>query len=78
MSSKTSPSQGTADPRGRRRTATAIRDAMRELSVQLSLLNHHVGSRLEMRDVDLDCLDLIGRHVPLSPSAPAVTTVSPL
>ena len=42
---------------------------MRELSVQLSLLNHHVGSRLEIRDVDLDCLDLIGRYGPLSPSA---------
>jgi DNA-binding MarR family transcriptional regulator len=69
MSSKASSSPGTPDARGRRRTATAIRDAMRELSVQLSLLNHHVGSRLEMRDVDLDCLDLVARHGPLSPSA---------
>ena len=42
---------------------------MRELSVQLSLLNHQVGGRLELRDVDLGCLDLIGRHGPLSPIA---------
>lgn len=71
------PSTRTAEPgtsgagtaRDRRRLGTAIRDSMRELSVQLSLLNHHVGSRLEIRDVDLDCLDLIGRYGPLSPSA---------
>jgi DNA-binding MarR family transcriptional regulator len=42
---------------------------MRELSVQLSLLNHQVGSHLDLNDVDLDCLDLINRHGPLSPSA---------
>ncbi|MET8906115.1 MarR family transcriptional regulator [Micromonospora sp. NPDC004551] len=42
---------------------------MRELSNQLALLNHHVGVRLALRDVDLDCLDLIARHGPLSPGA---------
>jgi DNA-binding MarR family transcriptional regulator len=42
---------------------------MRELSIQLSLLNHQVGLRVELRDVDLDCLDLIARQGPLSPSA---------
>jgi DNA-binding MarR family transcriptional regulator len=42
---------------------------MRELGRQLSLLNHRVGARLELRDVDLECLDLIARHGPLSPSA---------
>ena len=57
------------EARRRRRSVTAIKDAMRELSVQLSLLNHQVGARLELKDVDLGCLDLIGRHGPLSPSA---------
>jgi DNA-binding MarR family transcriptional regulator len=33
------------------------------------LLNHHVGARLDLNDIDLDCLDLIARHGPLSPSA---------
>ncbi|HZD38102.1 MAG TPA: MarR family transcriptional regulator [Actinomycetes bacterium] len=65
-------STSTSDPdaaRRRRRLITSIKDSLRELSNQLSLLNHHVGMRLELRDADLDCLDLIGRHGPLSPSA---------
>jgi DNA-binding MarR family transcriptional regulator len=45
-----------------------IRDRLRELSIQLALLNHHVSARLELKDVDLDCLNLIDRHGPLSPS----------
>jgi DNA-binding MarR family transcriptional regulator len=53
----------------RRRTVVGIKEALREVGVQLALLNHHVSARLEMRDVDLDCLDLIARHGPLSPSA---------
>ena len=59
-----------ADPaRRRRRLSTAIKESLRELSIQLSLLNHHVGARVELKDVDLDCLDLINRYGPLSPSA---------
>jgi DNA-binding MarR family transcriptional regulator len=34
----------------------------------VSLLNHHVGANLDLKDVDLDCLDLIANHGPLSPS----------
>jgi DNA-binding MarR family transcriptional regulator len=52
----------------RRQSAAAIRESLRELTSQLALLNHLVGSQLELRDVDLDCLDLIDRHGPLSPS----------
>ena len=55
--------------RRRRRSTTAIKESLRELSNQLSLLNHHVGAHLDIRDIDLDCLDLIARHGPLSPSA---------
>jgi DNA-binding MarR family transcriptional regulator len=54
--------------RRRRRSITAIKEALRELNSQLSLLNHHVGDRLGLKDVDLECLDLIARHGPLSPS----------
>src|SRR5262249_44702123 len=32
-------------------------------------LNHAVGARVGLNDVDLDCLDLIARHGPLGPSA---------
>src|SRR6266849_748372 len=55
--------------RRRGRLTTAIRESLRELRIQLALLNHHVGAHLDLKDVDLDCLDLIDRHGPLSPSA---------
>jgi len=55
--------------RARRRLATEIKESLRELSIQLSLLNHQVGVKADLRDVDLDCLDLINRYGPLSPSA---------
>jgi DNA-binding MarR family transcriptional regulator len=54
--------------RHRRRLITAIKGSLRELSNQLSLLNHHVGTRIDLKDVDLDCLELINRHGPMSPS----------
>jgi DNA-binding MarR family transcriptional regulator len=67
MSSVTS---GDADARRRKRRLTnTIKESLRELSIQLSLLNHQVGARLELKDVDLDCLDLVARYGPLSPSA---------
>jgi DNA-binding MarR family transcriptional regulator len=53
--------------RDRRRTVTAIKDALRELRNQLSLLNHQVSRRLELKDVDLDCLELVHKHGPLTP-----------
>ena len=62
--------EGPGDEGRRRRRLTAtIKDALRDLRNQLSLLNHRVGGRLNLREVDLDCLDLIARHGPLSPSA---------
>jgi len=66
MDSKLSQSD---DARARRRLGTSIKDSLRALTVELSLLNHNVGGHLGLRDVDLDCLDLIDRHGPLSPSA---------
>jgi len=50
-----------------RRLTNGIKESLRELSTQLSLLNHQVGARLELRDVDFDCLDVLSRYGPLSP-----------
>jgi DNA-binding MarR family transcriptional regulator len=47
----------------------AIKESLRELGAQLSRLNHSVGTRLDLKDADLECLDLIARYGPLSPSA---------
>src|SRR5436305_6376464 len=66
----------------RRRLTASIKQSLRALSIQLSLLNHQVGARAGLNDVDLDCLDLVNRYGPLSPSAlaeraalhPATTT----
>jgi DNA-binding MarR family transcriptional regulator len=63
----TSTTPGDSDRKRRRRLTTAIKESLRELSIQLSLLNHQVGAHVAIRDVDLDCLDLINRHGPLSP-----------
>lgn len=55
--------------RRRRRVAAGVKASLRELSLQLSLLDHHVGARVDLNDVDLDCFDLITLHGPLNPSA---------
>ena len=66
----TSISSSDSDAARRRRRLTAtIKQSLRALSIQLSLLNHQVGARLGLNDVDLDCLDLVARSGPLSPSA---------
>src|SRR5580704_17964118 len=62
------PGDAGAGPR-RGRLNRAIKESLRELGVQLSLLNHRVGTRLDLKDADLECLDLISRYGPLSPSA---------
>jgi len=63
-------SSGEADASRRRgRLSAAIKQSLRELRVQLSLLNLHVGAQLDLRDVDLDCLDFIASHGPLPPTA---------
>jgi len=57
------------EARRRRRSSVAIKQSLRDLRLQLSLLHHLVGEHLDLNDVDLDCLDLVSRHGPLSPSA---------
>lgn len=53
----------------RRSMNRAIKESLRDLGAQLSLLNHSVGTRLDLKATDLECLDLITRYGPLSPSA---------
>ena len=72
MSSVPSGDPGAA--RRRRRLAMSLKESLRELNLQLALLNSKVGARLDVRDIDLDCMDLIARHGPLSPSALARRT----
>lgn len=65
-------SLGRDDPAARRRwrrLAAEVKTALRELSSQISLLNHRVCARLELRDVDFDCLDVLDRSRPLGPGA---------
>ena len=69
MYSRASEAGSVEAARRRRRLAAAIGKSLRELAIQLSLLNHQIGARLELQDVDIDCLDLIDRLGPLTPSA---------
>ncbi|HEX2133055.1 MAG TPA: MarR family transcriptional regulator [Actinophytocola sp.] len=46
-----------------------VQGALREVRAQLVAVNHHVSQRLGLRDGDLECLDLVSRHGPVSPSA---------
>ncbi|WP_431277530.1 MarR family winged helix-turn-helix transcriptional regulator [Leifsonia poae] len=52
----------------RRRAGAEIKRTLRELNNQVALLNNQVGARVDLRPLDLDCLDVIAIHGPLSPS----------
>jgi DNA-binding MarR family transcriptional regulator len=70
------PSQGSgaashgsgSEPR-RGRLNRAVKESLRELGTQLSQLDHSVGTRLDLKATDLQCLDLISQHGPISPGA---------
>jgi len=53
----------------RRSRVTAAMRALRDLRIELTVLNHRVGARVELKDLDFDCLDVIAGDGPLSPSA---------
>jgi DNA-binding MarR family transcriptional regulator len=69
MDSIADPGPGAAAARRRRRLRHAVKDALRDVNLQLTLLNHQVSGHLELRDSDIECLALISRQGPLSPSA---------
>ncbi|MFI6518416.1 MarR family winged helix-turn-helix transcriptional regulator [Spirillospora sp. NPDC050679] len=58
---------------GRRQRFREVKEALRDLNIQLSLLNRQFGANAELKDVDWTCLDLLNRHGPLTPSALART-----
>jgi DNA-binding MarR family transcriptional regulator len=60
------PDGGEAGRRGR--LNQAIREAMRDLGAELSLLNQRISGHLDLKGTDLQCLDLIDSRGPLSPS----------
>ena len=55
--------------RARRRRIAKAKQSLLELRIELAVLNHRVGSQVEVKDVDFDCLDIIARHGPIGPSA---------
>ncbi|MGW4773132.1 MarR family transcriptional regulator [Nocardia sp. NPDC004278] len=55
-----------AEARRHRQSAKA---SLRDLNIQLSLLNRQFGTKTALEDADWNCLDLINRHGPLSPGA---------
>jgi len=58
-----------APARERRRKVAAATSALRDLRIELAALNHRVGARVQLRDLDFDCLDVISRFGPISPTA---------
>jgi len=55
--------------RHRRRLTAAVYESLRDLRSQMSLFNRRIGANFDLKDVDVDCLDLINRHGLLSPGA---------
>jgi DNA-binding MarR family transcriptional regulator len=55
--------------RDRRRKVTAVINGLRDLRTELAVYSHRVGSHVELKDIDFDCLDVIARHGPLTPTA---------
>nr|WP_142099438.1 MarR family transcriptional regulator [Pseudonocardia cypriaca] len=46
----------------------SVRQSLNETALQLALLNRRVGGRLELKDADLECLNLVHNEGPLTPS----------
>jgi DNA-binding MarR family transcriptional regulator len=58
-----------AQGRERRGLVNKVKDALRGLRTELALLNRRISGRLELRDGDLDLMELIARLGPMGPSA---------
>ena len=55
--------------RERRRKVMAVVKGLRDLRTELAVYSHRVGASVELKDVDFDCLDVIARHGPITPTA---------
>lgn len=56
-----------ADVRRRRRAVAEAKSNLRNLRIELAMLNHRVGDRAALKDADLDCLDVLVRHGSMAP-----------
>lgn len=52
----------------------AVVTALRDMRLVLSMLNRRIGHQLKLRDIEMDCLDLVSRHGAVSPGALARQT----
>lgn len=55
--------------RERRRLTNSVKDGLRGMRTELGLLNRRISGRLELKDGDLECLELLARLGPVGPSA---------
>ncbi|MBB5786098.1 MarR family transcriptional regulator [Jiangella mangrovi] len=46
----------------------AVRRSFNDVALQMSLLNRRVGTRLELKDADLECFNLVFTEGPLTPT----------
>src|SRR6218665_3779325 len=73
MSAEPTPRSAESRRRTRQLSKMAVHVSLRELSLQLAMLNRQVGRHLDLREVDLDCLDILSRHGPMGTSTLART-----
>jgi DNA-binding MarR family transcriptional regulator len=57
------------DSRAHRRLTNTVKQSVRGMRSELALLNRRISGKLDLRDGDLDCLELLARLGPLGPSA---------
>jgi DNA-binding MarR family transcriptional regulator len=68
-------STATPDPaphdgeRTRRRLTGELKRRFRDVNNQIALLSHHISAQVDLKDVDLDCLDFLAQHGPATLSA---------
>jgi DNA-binding MarR family transcriptional regulator len=53
----------------RRHLALEVRRALRQVNNQLALLSHRVGTKADLKDIDLGTMDYLSQHGPLSATA---------
>ncbi|UPK73625.1 MarR family transcriptional regulator [Nocardioidaceae bacterium SCSIO 66511] len=53
----------------RRRLQQRVKDSLRALNNELTMLDLRVGSGVGLKSIDLECLDIISRRGPMTPSA---------
>lgn len=54
--------------RRRRQLTNVVKENLRDLNIQMALLNRRLGGKVELKDAEWTCLDLLNRQGPLSPT----------